>query len=68
MRLNTLASVRGQFYRSRITGYEYRYWPYRGYRIVYAVVGQDCIVVDFFHGARSVSSLKRSLRRYVPGV
>ena len=54
------------FYVSAITGYGYRSIAHRGHRIVYTIIGERVIIVDFFHHARSTASMRRSLDDFCP--
>ncbi len=62
--LGPVAPTLRVFYVSPLTDYRYRQITHRGYRIVYTIQAERVIVVDFFHGARTLGSLKRSLRGF----
>ena len=54
------------FYVSSVTGYAYQSFAHRGYRIVYTIIDERVIIVDFFHHARSTASMHRSLDGFRP--
>ena len=64
--LGPVAESLRAFYVSPATGYAYRSFPHRGYRIVYVALDERVIVVDLFHGSRSPDGLMASLSAYEP--
>lgn len=54
------------FYTSPATGYAFRQLPYRNHLIVYCVVAERVIAVDFYHGARSQAAMEEDLLNFRP--
>ena len=64
--LGVVAPSIGVFYTSSVTSSEFRAFAHRGYRIIYAIIDERVIIVDFFHHARSTASMHRSLDGFRP--
>ncbi len=66
MALDSVGSALIIFYTSPATDYEYRSLSHKSHRIVFTVLPQRIVVVDFFSGRRDLASLKESLQNFLP--